>query len=194
LPDDEDNAMPVSSALQLLEPNLEHLPAYADALARGWSPNNVRDVSAEQLGAIAKDRETFVAELLSQTGIVRLPDGSEIPRLPNRVRWLWDGQFAGQIGLRWQIGTDALPDHVLGHIGFAVVPWKRRRGYATEALARMLPMARQVGLKLVEITTDTSNAASQRVIEANGGRLVGEFVNPRFGTAHRLRYVIDVAG
>ena len=24
-------------------------------------------------------------------------------------RWLWDGEFAGQIGLRWQAGTDALP-------------------------------------------------------------------------------------
>ena len=90
--------MPVSSALQLPEPNLEHLSAYADELARGWSPNNVRDVSVEQLGAIAKNREMFVAELLSQAGIIGLPDGSEIPRLPNRVRWLWDGQFPGQSG------------------------------------------------------------------------------------------------
>jgi predicted acetyltransferase len=138
------------------------------------------------------DEDTMPASCALQ--LLELPDGGEIPRLPNRVRWLWDGQFAGQIGLRWQVGTDALPDHVLGHIGFAVVPWKRRRGYATEALARMLPMAREVGLKLVEITTDTSNTASQRVIEANGGRLIGEFVNPRFGPAHRLRYVIDVAG
>ena len=74
------------------------------------------------------------------------------------------------------------------------MPWKRRRGYATEALARMLPVARDVGLKRVEITTDTSNTASQRVIEANGGRLLGEFVNPRFGTQPKLRYVIDLAG
>ena len=34
------------------------------------------------------------------------------------------------------------------------------------------PAARDVGLKRVEITTDTSDIASQRVIEANGGRLV----------------------
>ena len=186
--------MPTSACLQLLDPSLAHLPAYADALARGWSPNNVRDVSQEQLDAIRKDQEAFVAEVLSQSGIVTLPDGTEVPKLPNRVRWMWDGEFAGHIGLRWQAGTDALPSHVLGHIGFAVVPWKRRRGYATEALAMMLPVAREVGLKRVEITTDPDNTASRRVIEANGGRRVGQFINPRFGTEPKLRYVIDLVG
>jgi predicted acetyltransferase len=186
--------VPASSDLELVEPSLALLPGYADALARGWSPNTIRDVSGEQLGAIRKNREAFVAEILGQTGVVRLPDGSEVPRLPNRVRWMWDGEFAGQIGLRWQAGTDALPEHVLGHIGFAVVPWKRRRGYATQALAMMLPVARGVGLEQVEITTDTDNTASQRVIEANGGRLAGEFRNLRFGAGRRLRYVIDLAG
>lgn len=186
--------MPASPSLQLLEPSLTHLSAYADALARGWSPNNVRDVSAEQLDAIRTDRAAFVAGLLSQAGTVRQPDGSEVPKLPNRVRWMWDGAFAGHIGLRWQAGTDALPDHVLGHVGFAVVPWMRRRGYATQALGMMLPVAREVGLTRVEITTDPDNTASQRVIEVNGGRLVGEFVNARFGTRPKLRYVIDLAG
>src|SRR5262245_14822981 len=182
--------MPASAPLQLLEPDLAHLSHYADALARGWSPNNVRDVSAEQLKAIGEDREAFIAELLSQDGTVQLPDGTQIPKLPNRVRWIWAGSFAGQIGLRWQAGTDALPDHVLGHIGFAMVPWMRRRGYATQALAMMLPVARQVGLTRVEITADT---ASQHVIEANGGRLIGEFRNPRFGNEPKLRYVIERA-
>jgi predicted acetyltransferase len=186
--------MPAAAPLQLLEPSLTHLSDYAAALARGWSPNNVRDVSAEQLDAIRKDRAAFIAELLSQSGTVRLPDGSEMPKLPNRVRWMWDGAFAGHIGLRWQAGTDALPEHVLGHIGFAVVPWKRRRGYATQALSMMLPMAHQAGLRRVEITTDPDNTASQRVIEANGGRLVGEFRNPRFGTKPKLRFVIDLTG
>jgi predicted acetyltransferase len=189
-----ENHMPASTHLQLLEPCLGHLADYADALTRGWSPNNIRDVSAEQLRAIREDRQAFITGLLGQTGTVRLPDGTEIPKLPNRVRWMWDGAFAGHIGLRWQAGTDTLPDSVLGHVGFAVVPWKRRRGYASRALALMLPVARQVGLTRVEITTDVGNIASQRVIEANGGRLIGEFVNPRFGTEPKLRYAIELAG
>jgi predicted acetyltransferase len=184
----------MATRLELLEPSLARLAGYADALSRGWSPNNLRDVSAEQLDAIRRDRAAFVAELLSQAGRVRLPDGTEVPKLPNRVRWMWDGEFAGHIGLRWQAGTDALPDYVLGHIGFAVVPWKRRRGYATQALASMLPVARELGLTRLDITTDIDNMASQRAIKANGGRLMGQFRNPRFGSEPKLRYVVDLAG
>jgi hypothetical protein len=52
--------------LQLLEPNLEMLPAYADALGRGWSPDNVEDVSASQLAEIGRDPAAFIAELCAR--------------------------------------------------------------------------------------------------------------------------------
>jgi len=64
---------------------------------------------------------------------------------------------------------------VLGHIGYAVVPWKQRRGYATKALGLMLAEARKVGLPHVELTTDPDNEASQKVITANGGVFVERF-------------------
>jgi predicted acetyltransferase len=178
--------------LRLLEPSIELLPAYSGALARGWSPNNVEDVSAAQLASITQDAAAFLASLLSQTGTIKLPDGSEVPKLPSRVRWMWDGEFVGHIGMRWQPGSDALPSHVLGHIGYAVVPWKRRRGYATEALRLMLMEAVAVGLCRIEITTDGPNVASRRVIEANGGRFLEEFVDRRYGDEVRLRYCIDL--
>jgi predicted acetyltransferase len=188
-----EHAMPATAPhLRLVEPALEYLAGYAEALGRGWSPNNVRDVSGEHLAAIRVDGVAFIASLLSQTGTVTLPDGTQIPKLPSRVRWMWDGAFAGQIGLRWQPGTDALPSHVLGHFGYAVVPWKRRRGYATEALRMMLDEARAVGLGSVEITADKGNIASCRVIEKNGGSFVEEFVEPHYGEDVRLRYRIDL--
>jgi hypothetical protein len=108
--------LPSASHMELLAPDLEHLAAYTEALTRGWSPNNVRDVSGEQLEAIGRDRVAFLASLLAQTGTITLPDGRQVSKLPSRVRWLWDGEFAGQISLRWQPGTDRLPDYVLGHI------------------------------------------------------------------------------
>ena len=91
------------------------------------------------------------------------------------MRWLWDGEFCGQIGFRWQPGTEALPPHCLGHIGYAVVPWKRQRGYATRALALLLPEVRKEGLAYVELTTDPDNLPSQKVITGNGGVLVERF-------------------
>jgi predicted acetyltransferase len=181
------------SDFTLETPSLDRLPAYARALERGWSPNNVRDVSGEQLALIRADAAGFIASLLEQSGSIRLPDGSEVPKLPSRTGWMWDGEFCGSIGLRWQPGTDALPSHVLGHIGFAVVPWKRGHGYAACALALILPQARAVGLNRVEITTEPDNFASRRTIESNGGRLVGQFVNPVYGPEPKLRYVIDLA-
>ncbi len=125
---------------------------------------------------------------------VTLPDGSKVPRLPGFHRWMWDGGFCGSIGLRWQRGTQELPPHCLGHIGYAVVPWKQRRGYATRALALLLPEAKAEGLAFVEITTDPSNVASQRVIEANGGVLFEHFTKPaQFGNTLGLRYRIQLS-
>jgi predicted acetyltransferase len=122
---------------------------------------------------------------------VTLPDGSTAARLPGFKRWLWDGEFCGSIGLRWQPGTTALPPHCLGHIGYAVVPWKQRLGYAKSALRLILPEAKAVGLPYVEITTDPDNIASQRVIEANGGTLVEHFIKPQqFGCKPGLRFRI----
>ena len=62
------------------------------------------------------------------------------------------------------------------------------------ARARLiLPEARKAGLASVEITMDADNEASRRIVEANGGRFIEEFVNLRFGPERRLRYVIDLA-
>ena len=124
-------------------------------------------------------------------GPVTLPDGSTVPRLPGYRRWLWDGEFCGSIGFRWQPGTTALPPHCLGHIGYAVVPWKQKRGYATLALGLLLPEVKAEGLPFVEITTDPENVPSQRVIVANGGVLVEYFIKPaQFGSTSGLRYRI----
>jgi predicted acetyltransferase len=194
----QQRTVPEESPLQLLVPSLAHLDVYADALRRGWSPDNVRleEAAREELELIADDPEAFVALLddrEAKRGPVTLPDGSQVPRLPSYRRWIWDGAFCGSVGFRWQPGTSALPPYVLGHIGYSVVPWKRRRGYATRALALLLPEARREGLDYVELTTDPDNLPSQKVITANGGVLMKRFrKEPAYGEADALLFRISL--
>lgn len=184
------------SPLQLQVPSLAHLDAYSDALKQGWSPDNLRAEAAarEELGRIQVDPAAFVASLDDRDargGPITLPDGTQVRRLPGYRRWIWDEGFCGSINLRWQPGTTALPPHCLGHIGYAVVPWRRRRGYATRALALLLPEARKEGLEYVELTADPDNLPSQKVITANGGELVKRFrKDPAYGDAEALLFRI----
>lgn len=182
--------------MQLVPPTVDRLPSYVDALTRGWSPNNERGLAAaqEELRLIEADAAAFIESLddrLGQGPPVVMPDGSTVPRLPGFRRWMWDGEFAGSIGFRWQHGTTALPPYCLGHIGYSVVPWKQRRGHATAALVALLDEARLLGMPYVELTADPDNLASQKVILAAGGRLHERFTKPpQFGSKPCLRFRI----
>lgn len=188
-----------AAALQLVWPSEEHLPSYIAALQKGWSADNLRGKAAadEELESIAEDRRAFLQSLVDREAKgepVKLPDGSMAARLPGYHRWMWDGEFCGAMGLRWQPGTEALPPTCLGHIGYAVVPWKQGRGYATEALRLLLEEVRgESGLRYVMVTTNVDNIASQRVIAKNGGVLIERFVKPaQYGGTPGLRFRIDL--
>src|SRR5688500_5473504 len=135
--------------MELVWPAAEYLDSYVEALERGWSPDTMRpETGREELARIREDPLRFLAQQIDREGNgprVTPPDGSTAPRIPGYRRWVWDGEFCGAIGFRWQPGTTNLPPHVLGHIGFSIVPWKRRRGYATRALALLLPETSREG-------------------------------------------------
>lgn len=188
--------------VSLHAPGREVLPAYVRALEAGWSPNTMRNVAPEQLAAIAADPDAFLAGLNGRGGRIRLHDGSEVERLPDIIRWIVaadrpERPFVGQINLRWQEDAAGrpiteLPPHVLGHIGYTVLPEHAGRGYASAALAAVLAEARAIGLPFVKITCDNGNAASRRIIEKNGGRFVERFVAPFYGPEERLMYRIEL--
>ena len=122
-----------------------------------------------------------------------LPDGSSAARLPGFRLWLWDTEFCGSFLCGGSRAHQSCPLYVLGHIGYAVVPWKEGRGYAKLALKLMLGHARAEGLQHVEITTNPDNAASRRVIEANGGVLIERFRRPaQYGGTDAVRYRITL--
>ena len=168
--------------MELVRPEMRYFESFVEGIKRVAIPDEsffrfeVRD-----LDEILGDPDTFIAKQQSTAGggdPVILSDGSSVPRLPSINRWMWDGEVSGRIQLRWAEGTTDLPPYCLGHIGYGVFPWKRQRGYASEALRQILPEARKLGLAFVEITTDIDNVLSQKVIASNGDIIFEKFVKP----------------
>ena len=108
----------MGSAMELVRPRAEHLPGYLDALRRGWSPNT-EHVGLDQaaIDRVTRDPDRFL-ELCDDREAagdpIELPDGTIVPRLPGLSRWMWDGEFAGAINLRWQPGTTGPAAHLPG--------------------------------------------------------------------------------
>lgn len=183
------------ATMKLVWPHPQYLPGYVHALRQNWSPDNLRpEAAAEELARIEEDPARFLSEQIDREATgppIILPDGRSVPRLPGYSQWMWDGEFCGTISFRWQPGTTELPPYCLGHIGYSVVPWKRQRGYATRALRLLLPQAMSEKLAYVELVADADNIASQRVIEANGGKLIERFrKSPEHGGKESLRFHI----
>lgn len=80
-----------------------------------------------------------------------------------------DGVVVGRVSVRHRL-TPFLHD-VGGHVGYAVGPGHRRRGYATEILRQSVQRLRGLGVAEVLVTCDDDNVASAAVIEACGGVL-----------------------
>ena len=74
-----------------------------------------------------------------------------------------------------------------GHVGYDIRPSERNRGYGTEILRLTLEEARVRNIVPILVTCDDDNIASIRVIEKNGGRLVGNAISEISGK-RVLRY------
>ena len=105
--------------------------------------------------------------------------------VPNTTTFLVDhGRILGVSSLRHRL-NERLERHG-GHVGYSVRPSDRRRGHATELLARAKELARGIGLERLLLTCEPHNLGSARTIERNGGRFEREaWCEPE---GHRIRY------
>lgn len=119
----------------------------------------------------------FMYELDSMANERNLPSAI----VPMTTYWLVRGgtQILGESRLRHSL-TPALRIEG-GHIGYAIRPSARRKGYGTCILALTLEKARAMGLERVLVTCDTDNIASARIIEKNGGVFSGSDISPHSG-------------
>jgi len=97
-----------------------------------------------------------------------------------------DGRLVGRASIRHRLNPFLL--ELGGHIGYAVRPQFRRRGYATEILRQALLIARAEGIERVLVTCDEDNLGSARAIERAGGQL--EDLRPAPGGVRKRRYWI----
>lgn len=170
----------------LRRPSLAHLEDWRDALERGWSPSSAEPAEgARQLTAIASDARAFVDSRWDPEAAgppILLPDGQEVQRLPSVTFVIWQGGFAGTLGLRWCPGSTELPPTCLGHFGYSVVPWRQGEGLATRAVQELRAWLPGVGLPFATAAVRASNPASVRVMEKAGAERTGATQEvPAFG-------------
>ena len=181
----------------LIKPEVKHFESYRDGLIRmsAMPDESFYKSEIEDLDQSAKDIPAFISKQDDpdgKAGDIKLPNGQFVPRLPGFHRWMWDGEVCGTINFRWNKGSTELPPHCLGHIGYAVFPWKRGLGYATEALRLMLIEISPLKMPFVEVTTNIDNLASQKVILNNGGVFFEQFTKTDIsgggeGTRYRIQ-------
>jgi len=101
--------------------------------------------------------------------------------VPESTYWLVrDGTtFVGFSRLRHRLV--AALEHHGGHVGYAICPSERRKGYGTRLLALTLDKACEMGLDRLLVTCDTDHVASVRVIEKNGSELENQLISNRSG-------------
>ena len=101
-----------------------------------------------------------------------------------------EARIVGRVSIRHAL--NAFLERVGGHIGYAVVPEFRRRGYATEILRQSVELARfRLGISRILITCDDDNIGSIRTIEKNGGVLENIISGPDLYKPKRRYWIGD---
>jgi len=130
----------------------EQLVGEGFELLLGWSPGT--------------DWPAYLDRLERERAGIDLADG----RVPATfLVAVVDDEVVGRVSVRHEL-NDFLA-RVGGHIGYAVVPSARGRGYATAMLRHGLGVLAPLGVTRALVTCDDDNRASAAVIERCGGHL-----------------------
>jgi predicted acetyltransferase len=160
-----------STSAILVRPNLEHLPAYIEALRAGLHPGDHLPKSSIEMQIIDADPLAFYARLVAPLPtIITTPTKEQVSSVPTDSFWLIEAnRLLGVLNVRHRLSSFLA--RYGGHIGYQTNPAVWGQGWGKYLLAQGLRHAREVhNLQQVLITCNDDNIGSSKVIEANGGR------------------------
>lgn len=154
---------------ELVSPTAALRDSWLESLAE-WGPEAIQDGAGlrpgDDVGTVT-GFDTWITRLLRDADPATILEEGWV----HATSW-WiveDGRYLGAISLRHRLNDFLF--RAGGHIGYGVRPSSRRRGLAGWALGRVLPHARELGLRRVLLTCGDTNEASARIIESHGGVL-----------------------
>ncbi len=98
-----------------------------------------------------------------------------------------DDRIIGMINIRLALNDFLRKEG--GHIGYAVRPTERRKGFGTDMLAEGIKVCERIGIHEVLVSCDKENIASSGVIKNCGGVLKDEFYSSTYDEMLQM-YVI----
>lgn len=133
-------------------------------------PENENGCINQYYGISREEFDTAIYQMIEFSKGIGLPEGY----VPDTTFFVWNElEPVGLVRVRHYL-TDALRKGA-GHIGYWVAPQYRDRGVGTEALRLALGFAAElVREDEYFLRVNRDNAASLRVMQKNGGRIVSE--------------------
>ena len=151
--------------VKLVLPNTLYKKSYLEALKEFNKDTMQQD--EPQYEDIATDFPGFVKTLKDRAKGKNLPPGY----VPDTQLWLVLGnKYLGRVSIRHKL-TPTLKARG-GHIGYAIRPSARNKGYGSLILKLALPKAFKLGIEKALLTCNADNEYSRKIIEKNGGVLI----------------------
>lgn len=147
--------------LKLVVPSIEYKVSFLKATKEFQKDGLFTDLDISDL---EKNLTSFITKQINRS------QGKDLPErfVAETVYWLVENdEFIGRTVIRHELTETLLREG--GHIGYAIKPSKRKKGYGREMLKLALLKAKELGLKKVLLTCNENNFGSKKIIESNGG-------------------------